>query len=285
MKNSQFKMDRSRAPLLSRSPVTRTVSLLALGCILLLTTIPARAGLSEPDNILYGTISLGGQLITSEYLDVVVQARRSINGPAVASYRMGDNPQLGNLYYLKIPTESGGPVTDTNASLSGDTLYIAVSDSTGLRTNQTYTLSGRGWVQRLDFGAAVPDADGNGLPDAWEQLYFGSAGQNPLAVRANGLTTLQNYIAGTATNEFFRVNMSLSSGQRIVSFQSHAATGVGYEGMSRIYALEYTTNLGATWLGVPSYTNVLGNSQTLFYTEPGTNPAKFYRGQVRLEKP
>ena len=263
------------------APRARGASLLWLACLLLLAAGPGRAAVSEPDNLLYGTITIQGQSVTSEYLDVVVEARRGINGPAVASYRMGDNAQVGNLYYLKIPTESLPPVADTNASLAGDALYIAVTDSTGLWYQQPYTVGGRGSVQRLDFGSAlVVDADHNGLPDAWERLYYGSAGQNPNALTPSGQTILQNYVAGT--NDFY-VMLTLSNGQKWVSFYGLRAAGTGYEGMTRFYSLLFTTNLRTTWTGVSNYTDLIGDNAVVTYPVTGTNSPALYRVQTRLQ--
>ncbi|NLX26271.1 MAG: hypothetical protein GXY61_09985 [Lentisphaerae bacterium] len=46
-------------------------------------------------------------------------------------------------------------------------------------------------------GASPDDADGDGLPDAWEEQYYGSAGVDPGVICANGLNTvLEAYTAG-----------------------------------------------------------------------------------------
>src|SRR5262249_10185190 len=64
---------------------------LGLACLL---SFPwnARAELPAPDNLLYGTITLGSQLVTAANTNVIVEARTSLAGPAVSSYRMGTGP-------------------------------------------------------------------------------------------------------------------------------------------------------------------------------------------------
>lgn len=104
----------------------------------------AKAEIREPDNVLYGTITLNNVPVTAARTDVIVEARRLINGPAVASYRMGTNPRIGNFYSLEVPLESLPPVADPVASQTGESLIIVVMDASGLRGQTTYVLGERG---------------------------------------------------------------------------------------------------------------------------------------------
>lgn len=251
-----------------------------------LAVTDVRGVIPEPDNILYGTITLDNQPVTAARTDVVVEARRLINGPAIVRYRMGSNPTVGNFYSLRLALESLVPVTDANASQVGDSLFIVVTDASGIRTQTTYDLADRGAVQRVDFGGAVSDSDGDGLADAWEALHFGGLGQGPASVSLNGRTALQNYIAGTNpndTNSVFGVGVTLNNNITLVSFQALRAEGIGYEGRNRFYSLEQTANPASGWQGVTGFTNVPGNNTTITYPAPGTNSSAFYRGRVWLQ--
>lgn len=242
----------------------------------------------EPDNILYGTITLDNQPVTAARTDVSIEARRLINGPAIARYQMGSSTPSGDFYSLRLSLESASPLLNTDASLSGDSLFIVVLDASGIRSQTAYTVGGRATVQRLDFGSAASDGDGDGLPDAWEILRFGSTGAGPNTPNANGQTTLQNYIAGTNpndTNSVFRVSVTPTGDVTRVSFDALRAEGTGYEGRSRYYSLEFTTALGSGWQGVAGFTNLLGNSQSVVFLAPVTNAPAFYRGNVRLQGP
>jgi hypothetical protein len=248
-----------------------------------------RAEIPEPDNVLYGTITLDGSPVTAARTDVVVEARRLTNGPAIASYRMGSNPELGSFYSLRVRLESLAPVLDTNASPAGANLFIVVRDTSGARQQAGYTVGERGQIQRLDFGAAIPDSDGDGLPDAWEIQYYGNLNQNGGSIGANGRTLLENFIAGSApndTNTLFKLSVSASGGQRFVSFVARRAEGVGYEGRSRFYTLESSTNVTqGPWTGITGFINILGNNQTVTYQAPVTNTRAFHRGRVSLTEP
>jgi hypothetical protein len=250
---------------------------------------PAEATLSEPDNLLYGSITLDNAPVTAARTDVVVEARRTLNGPAVASYRMGSNPRVGNLYSLEISLESVSVPLSPNASQTGDALIIVVTDSSGIRAEHSYTAGERGEVLRVDFGSSIPDADGNGLADLWEFANFGATGQDPQAVNANGQTTLENFVAGTNPNDGtsrFKVNAEIESGQRKVWFFARAAEGAGYAGMNRFYTLERSPDLThGSWAGVPGFIEIPANNQTIIYQAPLTGPPAFYRGIVRLQGP
>jgi hypothetical protein len=63
----------------------------------------------------------------------------------------------------------------------------------------------RGRTERVDLQISIvfEDLDGNGLPEAWEQLYFGRTGIDPLAdPDGDGLNNLAEYKAGTHPNDF-----------------------------------------------------------------------------------
>jgi hypothetical protein len=88
----------------------------------------------------------------------------------------------------------------------------------------------------------LPDADGDGLPDAWEEAYFGGqGGSDPNAdPDGDGMTNAQEYRAGTnPTNAL--------SYLRIDSIATGGGTGTTLSfGMvtARTYTVEYTDSLG-----------------------------------------
>jgi hypothetical protein len=247
--------------------------------------LTCHAGLPEPDNIVYGEIFIGTNQITAKSTNFVIEARLTTNGPAIASYTMGSLPTAGNFYSLRLSLENSAPSTIV-ASQPGDSVYVVVRDKTGVRFAQPLTVGSRLGVQRLDFGQAPATTDVNGLPLNWENLFFGRTGLDPGALAANGMTVLQNYIAGTDpnnTNSVLELDIQLNaSHQRIISFYGIAAQGTGYTGLTRIYDLQYTTNLG-TWFDIPGMNNVLGNNQAVNYLEAGANPSSFYRVKAHLQ--
>lgn len=177
----------------------RLATSLAVLVSLALSLSPAlvRAEIPEPDNVLYGAITLGVTPVTAANTNVVVEARKTATGPVVSRYRMGDNPAYGNSYSLELPLEAFLPLADTNASRVGALIYLNVRDESGVRDTRTISIAQRGQLVRLDFTEL--DTDGDGIPDRWESQYFGSAtGANPNAdPDGDGRNNLQEFVAGT----------------------------------------------------------------------------------------
>jgi hypothetical protein len=253
-------------------------------CLLLVMVSAARATIPEPDNLIYGNITLDNALVTATRTDVVIEARRTTNGPAISSYRMGSNPDLGNFYSLRLTIESVAPVAETNASQVAESVYIVVSDGSGVRAEAPFTITERGAAQRIDFGVAAVDSDGDGLPDAWELKRYANLGQNPDSVGPNGLTALQNFIAGTDPNaDGFRLHIDLTNGLKRVSFVALKAEGPGYDGMTRLYTLESNAAFAnGSWDSVPDFVDVAGNNQTVNLVTAGTGDQSFFRGKIVL---
>ncbi|MBN1674463.1 MAG: hypothetical protein JXR37_25670, partial [Kiritimatiellae bacterium] len=144
----------------------------------------------------------------------------------------------------------------------------------------------------LESSVAPDDSDADGLSDAWETAHFGGAGEPDGGAGddfdGDGLLNIEEYIAGTdpaSGTSVFAVDLSMSGRAVRVSFVAVEATGPGYSGLSRYYALETSAALGGavSWLGVPGYTDVAGHGQTVVYTNVAPGAAGAYRGRVWLE--
>jgi len=200
---------------------------------------------------------------------------------------MGSNPQAGNFYSLRLKLESLTPVLDPTASQAGANLFIVVSDASGVRALESYTIGERGEFERLDFGTAIPDSDADGLPDAWEAHHFGSLNQSAGSIGVNGLTALQNFIAGTNPNDpdsAFKLNIALNGNQKAVSFTALRAEGPGYEGLTRLYTLESSPEIApASWAGVSGFTDLAGAHQVVTYQAAGSGAPAFFRGRISLQ--
>jgi len=271
---------------LIRWPSWFSLSVLVLGCAFsrLQADIPA------PNNLVYGTITLNGQLIGSTATNFVVEARRTLGEPAVASYRMGAEPANGNYYLLALQLEEIVPAVNPLASLTGQSVFLVVRDPTGDRANLTYKIVDRGSITRVDFGTPGGDSDQDGLPDAWELAQIGSlirtAGDDPFQT---GASLLAHFIDGTdpkQPNDTFHLIASQVPANTVVTFLARQASGPGYEGLSRHYALEYSTSLlSGSWISLPGVTNILGDNSVFEYQRPASPGPAFFRGRVWLQSP
>ncbi|MBN1670548.1 MAG: hypothetical protein JXR37_05925 [Kiritimatiellae bacterium] len=101
------------------------------------------------------------------------------------------------------------------------------------------------------------------------------------------MLNIEEWIAGThATNpaSCFAVQLEMSAAGLVLSFPALEATGNGYAGMSRHYALERcTTQEPHAWHAVPGLADIPGMNQLIVYTNTAPGPRDLYRGRVWLE--
>ncbi|MCX7819393.1 MAG: lamin tail domain-containing protein [Kiritimatiellae bacterium] len=131
------------------------------------------------------------------------------------------------------------------------------------------------WTAGPSGGAAGPkpreDSDGDGLPDRWEA----ARGRAPdrfeppgLDRDGDGMSDTEEYLAGTDpadSNDLFRISITLSNGVPAVVFFGRAATGAGYEGLQRRYAVEGAPTGWSTggWTAVSGAEELIGSNRWL----------------------
>jgi hypothetical protein len=126
----------------------------------------AAAKIPEPDNIIYGIAGAGVATVTLE-----------VNGQRIASYSMGENPDAGGFYILRIPLDSLDP-PEPGSTRPGDDAMLFTDDET--TPAATVTIGERGSVQKVHL--TDEDMDGDGLHDG-EEAYLGT---NPSNVDTDG---------------------------------------------------------------------------------------------------
>jgi PKD repeat protein len=122
------------------------------------------------------------------------------------------------------------------------------------------------------FSSPVADADGDGLPDDWETLYFGGAtNANPGAICANGINTvLEAYVAGLNPNDPQSIFRAGGTPPQVLEWNSAAG---------RIYSVYWTTNLMNGFQCIASNLPWTQNS----LTNPAPAASSFYKIDVQLE--
>jgi len=135
---------------------------LVLFCTVLLMAGTALAKIPEPDNIIYGPLSVNGQPLTSGEITLKVEGSPVI----LASFSVGSSPYAGNSFILRVPMDSGDPQSPS-AARQGDVAGIYLNNQLAA----TVTLGPRGTVMKVPLEAACleltdffPDADNDGYP-------------------------------------------------------------------------------------------------------------------------
>ena len=141
-----------------------------------------------------------------------------------------------------------------------------------------------GWINLGDITAYVQtniirrglSTAGDGIPDAWKILNFGSIG-NPNAAAnldpdKDGRTNLQEYLDGTDPNAF-------TSNLQITSY-TKVATNIGVTWTSvpnRFYAVETNPDLILPWVDSGLGTIIPSGGATTFRSFNDSNAQRFYR--------
>lgn len=186
--------------------------------------------------------------------------------------------------------------TSTNIAVLPDPFYrvdAVWADGLGVGPVESYAFTNV-WDEHALAAAFAARLTASGVPEPWLNRV------NPLWVdhfeehaRADsdgdGLSNESEYVAGTdATNALsvFRLVLDLSNGLSVVSFPTVPYDGgaFGLSGLRR-YAIDQADNLASNaWSGVAGLTNVVGEGQTVIYTNAVEGVGRrFYRGRVWLE--
>jgi hypothetical protein len=220
-------------------------------------------------------------------------------GADIGWINLGSNAPVNGIQYQNNSAADYGVNHDGQGNLRGfayspNVGWINFESNGAPRVNlQTGKLGGFiysancGWISLSNAFAVVQtdtipagtDSNANGLPDAWERIYFGALGVNPLAdPDGDGMSNQEEYLAGTnPTNS--------SSNLKITAFTSSpGGTNVSLTWntvLSRYYLIQETTDLGsAVWadggLGaiVPTNSSTSRTLSTAFATN------RFYRIQA-----
>jgi hypothetical protein len=210
------------------------------------------------------------------------------NHPDAADSVTFDNVNIaadGVQYTLTVNANPGGSVTGGGNYSSNANPQITATASNGFvfvnwtgavtsansTTNVLMTTDKTVWA---NFQAAAGDTDGDGIPDTWEQQYYGGAtNANASAIAANGINTvLESYVADlnpTNANSTLKIAVNPLNPGKVVSWLN--ASG-------RVYAVYWTTNLLNSF--APLQTNYTGGA----VTDSLHNAAGkcFYKLDVRL---
>jgi hypothetical protein len=163
------------------------------------------ASIPEPDNVLYGTITLDAELLTS--MDSNQGVVLKYKSAEVARYMFGDDPSAGDRYLLKVSIDALNETTFTQ----GDILEVFFVLDEQMFAVAEFVIASRGTTTELNLVLSIDalstettpsetDTDGDGIPDRIEMANglnpFDSADAS-LDYDDDGFSNLTEYLAGT----------------------------------------------------------------------------------------
>ncbi len=157
----------------------------------------------------------------------------------------------------------------TAANYSNGNAHGYTFDAAGNLTKGTATAPG---------GVINPDSDGDGLPDAWEQQYFGTLARNGTGdFDSDGFLDAAEYAAGTLPN---------NAGSALRLFPNPAVSGGGvtvqWEAVpGKTYRLVYKNSLNdLNWTPVPGDIPAGSTTALKSDTSAAGQPARLYQVQL-----
>jgi hypothetical protein len=178
---------------------------------MMLQGVTSHAVIPEPDNLLYGKVTLDGQQITAANTDTRLVLE--YDGNEISSYTMGDFSAALNKYVLEVPI---GSVNERYGSALrvGDTLVIRYRQGATSILAADFNIAERGTAYEIDLALfsrdviigsdpTALDTDGDGISDKYEVAY----GLDPfdstdalLDADGDGISNLNEYLNGTNVN-------------------------------------------------------------------------------------
>lgn len=191
--------------------IEKTMTVLALAAVCGLPAATVKPAVPQAPVITYGLVrdEYGAPMTkaSSAALTLVRSADRA--GATYAACTVGDMGIPGMNYRLSLEIDSSGPVRHYAVTVGTEMFVKATVGGVerALSPAATFVTPTQGTKQRLDFSTGA-DADGDGLPDNWEEWVLDLAGRDSSAAgiaafRPNddadgdGMTNRQEFLSGT----------------------------------------------------------------------------------------
>jgi hypothetical protein len=121
---------------------------------------------------------------------------------------------------------------------------------------------------------------------SWRQAYYGTTSNSGNAANgalsASGLNNLQAYTFGTdptrpSTNPLLVISNGSNNSITLNFLAKAAGSSPGYDGLTRFYNLEATTNLtNASWSTVNGFSNITASNQTVILSTNTSGGLKWF---------
>lgn len=222
--------------------------------------------------------------------------------PAISSHPPSVSINKGDTATLNVVATGTGPFSyQWYRGLSGDTSDLIAGAVGASFTTPALTDTTSYWVRVTN---AASSADSNTavvtvsatVPDpftAWQNDHFTPAQLANPAISGpaadpdgDGIPNDHEYIFGSlpfAADSPFKPAVTSNGGKIGFSFTARRATGAGYEGRTRHYAVESSPDTaGVPWETATGFADIIADDQTVAFTQTIEVPRKFFRLKVWL---
>ncbi len=193
------------------------------------------------------------------------------------------------------PIIGGSGVTQATATAATGVFTISAASlapGTGY-SFKVYASNSAGTTYTTPVSSFTTLADTIGTFATWQSAQFTVAQMADPAISGptadpdgDGITNEKEYVFGLLpmTAELAPIpSMATSAGQLSVSFTAKAASGSGYAGKTRHYALENAANLvSGTWASPAGYEDIIASDQNVNYSGSQSGPTQFYKLHIWL---
>jgi hypothetical protein len=272
---------------------------LLIAVVALFVSYPAAQGYPPaPDGVIYGLVKdQYGQPLANPADQVILQTPSGVQ--VVANIQ--PNLAIGVNYAVQVPMDAGSisPPYVSNALTVGTQykLYVVVGATTNLPLEMTGPYSilaapSQRTVQNLNLGS---DANGDGIPDAWETAFLASLGLNLALSNINanadyphdGHSLRQEFLLGNypyRTNAFSVSVVSLNAGSAVLAFTTAAGrtyTATGSPDLVNWAPLSFAIPAVGTNLQTSFYSTSIQTLQIQTVQPPSVPQFQFFRLQFQ----
>lgn len=226
-----------------------------------------------------GYYLLNGQNLTNGILPMTVSAGERI---LLRFVNAGSHPRMPMLYgdYIRIVTEDGFlypfPAVQYSLMLTPHKTMDAI-----LTPGASGQLT---WYDRRGVSnpPAPPDANENGLPDEWEETWFGgwTNGTADADTDGDGFSNRQEYLADTnptnAASHIRLANFTVTDGQQALVHNSSADRAY------KLFSRDGLQSGAGAWKAVTGYVAGNGGDLILTDTNAASDSVRFYKVEVDL---
>ena len=247
---------------------------------------------------------------TASYWVKVTNAAASLNSdtavvtviepPAISGQPASTSINAGGTTTLNVTASGTSPAFQWYQGATGDTTN-AISGAAGPSfTTPSLAATTSYWVRvtnpagAVDSNTATISVSAVDTFSSWAATRFTVSQAADPAISGpamdpdgDGITNEQEFVFGGAPLAGDRpVTQSMDpvAGEFSLSFQASPASGPGYAGLTRHYAVESSRTLGGSvvWSVVPGFSNIIGNGQTVNFRAPVLPGSDFYHVKVWL---